>query len=308
MSGGLCCPAFPPAFIRAAAAAPGYTGSSHVFRHARFHFQLRRQWRRWHRRVFQVHARAAMGGGQSRARGHRRDRQGHRLSASHRAPDRGGADCRAAVGGDRRDPQLDAGPSPGAAGQPQLEPLGLRTARARRPARCATKPAKPCIWPCPRACAWSISRNWKAPARCRWPRASAPACACIPPPWARPTAALAPDAAEPLLGQIGYERQTPQTIADAAALRKQLLDVRACGWSTDAQENEQDIHCFGAAVRDAGAVRWPPSASARWRSGRSQTSRPATWRRCCAPARRSASARRESHLAYAWPAPPPARA
>ena len=60
------------------------------------------------------------------------------------------------------------------------------------------------------------------------------------------------DAAEPLLGQIGYERQTPQTIADAAALRKQLLDVRACGWSTDAQENEQDIHCFGAAVRDAG--------------------------------------------------------
>lgn len=65
-------------------------------------------------------------------------------------------------------------------------------------------------------------------------------------------AALAPDAAEPLLGQIGYERQTPQTIADAAALRKQLLDVRACGWSTDAQENEQDIHCFGAAVRDAG--------------------------------------------------------
>ncbi|WZB73063.1 helix-turn-helix domain-containing protein [Achromobacter xylosoxidans] len=64
---------------------------------------------------------------------------------------------------------------------------GLRTVRATPCARCATKPAKPCIWPCPRACAWSISRNWKAPARCRWPRASAPACACIPPPWARPT-------------------------------------------------------------------------------------------------------------------------
>ena len=94
--------------------------------------------------------------------------------------------------------------------------------------------------------------NWKAPARCRWPRASAPACLHSTAVGKAYLAALAPDAAEPLLGQIGYERQTPQTIADAAALRKQLLDVRACGWSTDAQENEQDIHCFGAAVRDAG--------------------------------------------------------
>ena len=49
--------------------------------------------------------------------------------------DRGGADGRAAAGGDRRDPQLDAGPSPGATGQPQLEPLGL-AARAT-PARAA---------------------------------------------------------------------------------------------------------------------------------------------------------------------------
>ena len=68
--------------------------------------------------------------------------------------------------------------------------------------------------------------NWKVPARCRWPRASAPACLHSTAVGKAYLAALAPDAAEPLLGQIGYERQTPQTIADAAALRKQLLDAR----------------------------------------------------------------------------------
>ena len=174
---------------------------------------------------------------------------------------------------------------------------GLRT-RARDALRsCATKPAKPCIWP-PRACAWSISRKLKAPAR-QMARASAPACACIPPPPGKAyLAALAPDAAEPLLGQIGYERQTPQTIADAAALRKQLLDVRACGWSTDAQENEQDIHCFGAAVRDGGR---PVAAVSVSTLAFRQARHPGQLRGacCCALWRRSASAGRESNLAYA---------
>ena len=128
-------------------------------------------------------------------------------------------------------------------------------------------------------------------------------------------AALAPDAAEPLLGQIGYERQTPQTIADAAALRKQLLDVRACGWSTDAQENEQDIHCFGAAVRDAGG-RPVAAVSVSTLAFRQKPDIQASYvAPCCAPARRSASAwpriptwPTPDMLPPLRPAPPPARA
>ncbi|MGE8318364.1 MAG: IclR family transcriptional regulator [Comamonas sp.] len=61
-------------------------------------------------------------------------------------------------------------------------------------------------------------------------------------------AALAPEAAAALIAQLNYERQTPQTVAGPEALAQQLAQVRARGWSTDAQENEDGIHCFGGAV------------------------------------------------------------
>lgn len=61
-------------------------------------------------------------------------------------------------------------------------------------------------------------------------------------------AALAPAAATELVAQLNYEQLTPQTVASAQALEQQLAQVRACGWSTDAQENEDGIHCFGGAV------------------------------------------------------------
>ena len=57
----------------------------------------------------------------------------------------------------------------------------------------------------------------------------------------------APTAAE-LMAQLNYEPLTVHTVDDAAALQLQVDAVRAQGWSTDAQENEEGIYCFGAAV------------------------------------------------------------
>ena len=61
-------------------------------------------------------------------------------------------------------------------------------------------------------------------------------------------AALAPGAATALMVDLNYEALTAHTVADVAALQAQLNLVRTQGWSTDAQENEEGIYCFGAAV------------------------------------------------------------
>ena len=50
------------------------------------------------------------------------------------------------------------------------------------------------------------------------------------------------------MADLNYEALTGHTVADAAALQAQLNAVRTQGWSTDAQENEEGIYCFGAAV------------------------------------------------------------
>ncbi|MFW7341646.1 IclR family transcriptional regulator [Pollutimonas sp. H1-120] len=45
-----------------------------------------------------------------------------------------------------------------------------------------------------------------------------------------------------------FSLQTPNTVKDSAALRKQLEQVRRRGWSVDDEENEEGICCFGAAI------------------------------------------------------------
>lgn len=61
-------------------------------------------------------------------------------------------------------------------------------------------------------------------------------------------AALAPAAAQELMVQLSYAPLTANTVKNSAALQQQVDAVRAQGWSTDAQENEEGIYCFGAAV------------------------------------------------------------
>ena len=62
-------------------------------------------------------------------------------------------------------------------------------------------------------------------------------------------AALTPEALEPLLKGLALPRYTPHTVADRAALRKQLETTRARGWSVDSEENEAGIFCFGGVIR-----------------------------------------------------------
>ena len=61
-------------------------------------------------------------------------------------------------------------------------------------------------------------------------------------------AALSREAAGDVMAQLNYEPLTAHTVPHAAALLQQVDAVRAQGWSTDAQENEEGIYCFGGAV------------------------------------------------------------
>ena len=61
--------------------------------------------------------------------------------------------------------------------------------------------------------------------------------------------AVLDDAArEALLAGLEMPRHTTQTLADLTALRAQLAETRARGWSIDDEENEPGIQCFGAAI------------------------------------------------------------
>ncbi len=62
-------------------------------------------------------------------------------------------------------------------------------------------------------------------------------------------AALAPQLATALMAELDYVPLTDHSVANAVALQQQVDAVRKQGWSTDAQENEAGIYCFGAAVR-----------------------------------------------------------
>jgi DNA-binding IclR family transcriptional regulator len=61
-------------------------------------------------------------------------------------------------------------------------------------------------------------------------------------------AALAPDAADPLIDAQSFERVTPTTITSRKALLVDLEAIRARGYSFDIGENESGVHCVGAAV------------------------------------------------------------
>jgi DNA-binding IclR family transcriptional regulator len=65
--------------------------------------------------------------------------------------------------------------------------------------------------------------------------------------------APAPELAR-ILGR-GLPRYTPNTIVDPAALRRELSDIRACGYAIDNEETEEGLICVAAPVHDAsGAV------------------------------------------------------
>ncbi|RZI68662.1 IclR family transcriptional regulator [Variovorax guangxiensis] len=62
-------------------------------------------------------------------------------------------------------------------------------------------------------------------------------------------AALDDDALKPLLKGLPMPRYTANTTADIGALREEIAQTRARGWSVDNEENEPGIFCFGAVIR-----------------------------------------------------------
>jgi IclR family KDG regulon transcriptional repressor len=51
-----------------------------------------------------------------------------------------------------------------------------------------------------------------------------------------------------ILSQLALTQVTGHSITSVNALRSEIADAQARGWSTDEAENERDIYCFGAAV------------------------------------------------------------
>jgi IclR family acetate operon transcriptional repressor len=70
-------------------------------------------------------------------------------------------------------------------------------------------------------------------------------------------------AAMPVLPRLELVRRTPNSIVSADELRAELERVRARGFAIDDEENERNIRCVGAAVRDhTGAATHAISVSA----------------------------------------------
>jgi DNA-binding IclR family transcriptional regulator len=63
-------------------------------------------------------------------------------------------------------------------------------------------------------------------------------------------AALPVKECDELVDRLELARMTTATITDPDALRAELARTRARGFSIDAAENEPDVLCFGAAIRD----------------------------------------------------------
>ena len=65
------------------------------------------------------------------------------------------------------------------------------------------------------------------------------------------------------LPQLDFVRRTPRTLVSADELRAELDRVRERGFAIDDEENERNIRCVGAAVRDhSGAATHAISVSA----------------------------------------------
>jgi DNA-binding IclR family transcriptional regulator len=67
-------------------------------------------------------------------------------------------------------------------------------------------------------------------------------------------ASLPPDEAEALARQLDLVAMTPHTRTTAEALLAEIARVRTVGHAVDAEENEPDIWCYGAAIGVAGAA------------------------------------------------------
>jgi IclR family acetate operon transcriptional repressor len=63
-------------------------------------------------------------------------------------------------------------------------------------------------------------------------------------------AALPIDEADAVVDRLDLVALTPTTITDRARLRIELDETRARGYAIDNAENEPDVMCFGAAIRD----------------------------------------------------------
>ncbi|UNZ15851.1 IclR family transcriptional regulator [Streptomyces sp. 891-h] len=68
-------------------------------------------------------------------------------------------------------------------------------------------------------------------------------------------AALPLDEADALVDRIPLPAYTPTTLTDPGRLRAELDETRARGFSIDDSENEPDVLCFGAPIRDERG--WP---------------------------------------------------
>ena len=64
-------------------------------------------------------------------------------------------------------------------------------------------------------------------------------------------AALEPAAQAALLKGLPMPRYTEHTLTERAALQAELARTREQGWSTDREEHEAGVYCFGAVVRGA---------------------------------------------------------
>jgi IclR family transcriptional regulator, acetate operon repressor len=69
--------------------------------------------------------------------------------------------------------------------------------------------------------------------------------------------------ADDVIGRLELVRRTPRTLVSANELRAELVRVRERGFAIDDEENERNIRCVGAAVRDhTGAATHAISVSA----------------------------------------------
>ncbi len=57
-----------------------------------------------------------------------------------------------------------------------------------------------------------------------------------------------------IIRRVGLPRFTPNTIIDPVALKEELAQVRARGYSVDNEEHEVGIRCVGAPIRDDSGV------------------------------------------------------
>lgn len=60
--------------------------------------------------------------------------------------------------------------------------------------------------------------------------------------------ALPETEADARIGRIGFHRHTERTLADAAALRRELAEIRRSGIAFDREEHEAGIHCVAASI------------------------------------------------------------